>query len=64
LTVSGSPGSATNNRSEVITADRGGKVIVRNVNTYYDAIANKSVTYLAKPVFATYREYMEYLQGQ
>lgn len=58
------PSPATNNSSEVITADRGGKVIVRNVNTYYDAIANKSVTYLAKPVFATYREYMEYLQGQ
>jgi hypothetical protein len=58
------PSPATNNSSEVITADKAGKVIVRNVNTYYDAIANKSVTYLAKPVFATYREYMEYLQGQ
>jgi hypothetical protein len=58
------PSPATNHSSEVITVDRGGKVIVRNVNTYYDAIAKRSVTYLAKPVFGSYREYMEYLQGQ
>jgi hypothetical protein len=60
ICVQASP--TTNKDNELVTEYTSGQVIISNVDKYYTDIKTGTRTFFVKPVFGSYREYMNYLQ--
>jgi hypothetical protein len=62
ICVQASP--TTDKDNELLTTYTSGQAIVNNVDRYYTDIKTGIRTSLVKPVFGSYREYMNYLQSK
>jgi hypothetical protein len=60
ICVQASP--TTDKDNELLTTYTSGQAIVNNVDRYYTDIKTGARTFFVKPVFGSYREYMNYLQ--
>jgi hypothetical protein len=55
---------ATNYDSDVITNKKGGKVIDKSIEDFYVGVATGQRTAYSQPIFKSYYDYMNYLQGK
>jgi hypothetical protein len=55
---------ASNYNSDIITNKKGGKTLDKNVEDFYVGVATGQRTAYSQPIFKSYYDYMNYLQGK